>query len=266
MILGHKLRGHGIEGVIVCNDWLADCTSCDPLLPYLDTETFTYAFTDIRGYGLSLTLEGEYTAQEAAADIFALADHLGWRHFHVVGYSMAGVIIEQMAITDEARMKSVVMIGAVSAAGIDVTSEERQFLIDTITDDESCRELANVITGHRLSRQWQDLKLRLARQTRAPTAARAYLDMWTQVDFSGKAGSQRPMLVLACRYDQPKLDAHYMEHTFLAWHPRAELQSLDSGHCPMQEIPVYLQTVMEAFMKRHIAAAYPIGQSAADFN
>lgn len=113
--------------MIVLNDWLADCTSYNPILPYLDSETFTYAFTDIRGYGRSLAMAGEYTAKEAAADIFALADHLGWPQFHVVGYSMTGVIVEQMAITNEARITSIVAIGAVSATGIDATKEERHF-------------------------------------------------------------------------------------------------------------------------------------------
>jgi 3-oxoadipate enol-lactonase len=38
---------------------------------------FSYAFIDLRGYGWSRALAGDHTAEEAASDIIAVADHLG---------------------------------------------------------------------------------------------------------------------------------------------------------------------------------------------
>jgi len=254
MILGHKLHGSGPEGVIMFNDWLADCTSYEPMLPYLDQQTFTYALTDLRGYGRSKHLKGEYSAKEAASDTFKLADHLGWKRFHVVGYSMTGMVVERMAVDGEHRLKSIVAIGPVSAAGVPQTDEERQFFLSVIVDDDKCRELADRITGHRLSRQWQDVKLRLARETRTPEAARGYLDMWTRTDFSKEARKvTAPFLIIACRYDQPKFLEEDMRRTFLQWHPHAELITMEVGHCPMQETPILLQTIMEKFLKRYVS-------------
>jgi 3-oxoadipate enol-lactonase len=216
MVLGHKLHGSGAEGVFLYNDWLADSSSWLPTLPYLDTKTFTYSLTDLRGYGRSMNLKGEYNEREAAADTVALADHLGWKKFHLAGFSMTGMVVE------------------------------------VITDDDKCRELASRITGHRLSPQWQEAKLRLARDTRTREAARGYLDMWTLHNFSGECGKNNvPFLVLGCKWDQPKFLEDDLRSTFLKWHPRAELIMMDCGHCPMQEMPVYLQTLMEKFMKRH---------------
>ena len=31
----------------------------------------------------------------------------------------------------------------------------------------------------------------------------------------------------------------------------AELLTIDAGHCPMEEMPVYLATVIEEFLCRH---------------
>lgn len=126
MVLGHKLIGKGRQRVFLYNDWLADCTSWEPTLPYLDTEKFTYCLTDLRGYGRSIELKGKYDEQEAASDTVALADHLGWHKFHLVGFSMTGMVVERLAVDVPERISSVVAIGPVSAAGIKMSDAERQ--------------------------------------------------------------------------------------------------------------------------------------------
>src|SRR4029079_12729665 len=118
MVLGHKLHGNGPEGAYLYNDWLADSSSWLPTLPYLDTKTFTYCLTDLRGYGRSMDQKGEYNEREAAADTVALADHLGLRKFQLVGLSMTGMVVERLAVDVPDRIKSVVAVGPVSAAGI----------------------------------------------------------------------------------------------------------------------------------------------------
>ena len=99
---------------------------------------------------------GERNEIEAAADTVALADHLGWDRFHLVGFSMTGMVVERLAINVPDRIKSVVAIGSTSAAGVRLSDEERQFFVDVITDDDKCRQLADDITGCRFSEQWQE--------------------------------------------------------------------------------------------------------------
>jgi pimeloyl-ACP methyl ester carboxylesterase len=252
MVLGHRVHGNGPEKAFLYNDWLADSTSWDPTLQYLDTETFTYVLTDLRGYGQSMDQTGEYNENEASADTLALADHLGFDRFHLVGYSMTGMVVERLAIDAPDRIKSIVAIGPVSAAGVKLNDEGRQFFIDVITEDDKTRELADRITGNQLSRKWQDVKLQLARETRTPEAARGYLDMWTLHDFSDEAGENDiPFLIIGCNHDQPNFLEDDMRSTFLKWHKNIELVMMDCGHCPMQEMPIRLQTLMENFMNKH---------------
>lgn len=235
------------------NDWLADNTSYEPMLRYLDRATFTYAFMDLRGYGRSINIAGEHTAKEAAQDAIALADHLRWKRFHLVGYSMTGMVVERISIDATERVKSVVAIGPVSASGVPLSDEERAWFLSTIHNDDNCRELANRITGKRLSRQWLEYKLKLARETRNADAAVDYFNMWTKTNFAHEAaGVKTPFLVVIGEYDlEPFLEAK-MRETFLAWHPNAQLRIIrNAGHCPMQEIPIYLQTIMEEFMRKH---------------
>lgn len=78
-----------------------------------------------------------------------------------------------------------------------------KFFIDVISDDDRCRQLADRITGHRLSPQWQNVKLKLARETRTSDAARGYLDMWTFHDFSKECGkSKAPFLIIGWLNDR----------------------------------------------------------------
>ena len=147
MVLGHRIHGNGPEKAFLYNDWLASAESWDPTLPYLDTERFTYVLTDLRGYGESLDQTGDYNEVEGAADTLALADHLGYDKFHLVGFSMTGMVVERLAIDAPERIKSVVAIGPVSAAGIKMSEAERQFFVDVITNDDKARELADRITG-----------------------------------------------------------------------------------------------------------------------
>lgn len=253
MVIGYTLWGRGSEGVFLFNDWLADCTSYEPMLQYLDTDTYTYALMDLRGYGRSLKIPGKHNSLEAAQDAVDVADYLGWKKFHAVGFSMTGMVVERLAAHFRDRIKSLIAIGPVSASGIKMTEEKRNWFISTITDDNLLRELASRITAHRLSPQWADVKLKLARTTRDPAAVREYFDMWTREDFSDKVMHvDVPLLVIACQYDQEKFLEDDIRKTWLTYHPKAQLHVIEnSGHCPMQETPIRLQTVMEDWMKKH---------------
>lgn len=257
MVLGYELVGTGKEGVIVFNDWLADCTSWKPMHLYLDTERFTYAFVDIRGYGRSIGLEGEFSAKEAAADAFDTADSLGWERFHIIGFSMTGMVVERMVLMHPERIKSEVAVGPVSAAAIKMDPERRAFFERTLVDDDAVRELAARITNHKLTKQWSEHKLWLARNTRNNVAVRRYLDMWTVEDFSDEVKAARPtppLLVVAGVWDQAGFLPDELAATFLAWHPNAEMAVIENcGHCPMQETPIYLTTLCEDFMNKHAA-------------
>jgi len=58
------------------------------MTPYLYPGPFTYVFADLRGYGTHVIFR-EYTLWEAASDVIALADRLGWKTFSLIGHSMS---------------------------------------------------------------------------------------------------------------------------------------------------------------------------------
>ncbi len=98
--------GNGPTRVIALHGWFGDHTAFASMWPYLDRSRFSYAFMDLRGYGASQTMSGEYTMEEIAADTLQLADELGWQDFALIGHSMSGKAIQQVLVAARAEAGS----------------------------------------------------------------------------------------------------------------------------------------------------------------
>ncbi|VVE62807.1 alpha/beta hydrolase [Pandoraea anapnoica] len=253
-LLGHARYGDGPAPVLVMHDWLGDHTSFDAAMPWLDGRAFTYVFVDLRGYGLSIDLTGDYTVNEIAADCLRLADHLGWQRFHVIGHSMTGMVTQRLAVDAPSRIASAVAVCPVSATGNRLNPEALAFFSSTTNDDAALRRLLKFVSGG-LSDVWVDRKVRQNRTTVSPACRARYLDMLVTTDFAaevqGAEGTETPFLVIVGDKD-PGLDAAAMAQTFLAWHPNAMLEVMPNcGHYPMQACPPYFATVIEDFLTQN---------------
>jgi len=64
---------------------------------------------DNRGSGLSSIPEPPYSIYEMAGDVIALANHIGWEKFHVVGTCLGGMIGQNVALTFPERVQSLML-------------------------------------------------------------------------------------------------------------------------------------------------------------
>jgi len=256
MTIGYTCLGSGPEHVLVMHDWNGDHTNYDPVIPYLDGETFTYAFVDLRGYGKSKDIAGKYTVAEVAADCLAVVDELGWPRFHVIGHSMTGMATQRIALDLGSRVASAIAVCPVSAAGMPMDDATWDFFSGATQDDDAFRGLMKIVTRD-LSDQWAAAKLRQNRTTTAPTCRIGYLTMFARTNFADEVrGLATPFLVVVGEHDAEGLNAAAMQKTFLEWHPNAELVQMQGcGHYPMQECPPRFAAVIEDFLRRHAAAA-----------
>ena len=249
--IGYTLHGAGPERVLVMHDWNGDHTTYDPIIPYLDETTFTYAFVDLRGYGKSRDILGEYSVNEISRDCLGVADRLGWRRFHIIGHSMTGMATQRIAADAPSRIKSAIAVCPMSAAGSPATEEALSFFASTTENDDAFRRLIKFVGGG-LSDQWANAKLRQNRETVAPACRAGYLTMFAKANFVEQVrGLETPYLIVIAEND-PGLDEAAM-NTFLAWHPNAELLVIQNcGHYPMQERPPYFAMVIENFLRKQI--------------
>ena len=133
---------------------------------FFDIKHFTYAFCEVRGYGESRHLLGEYTPQEAASDVIELADNLGWKEFHIVGHSMSGMLAQRIVLDGGIRVKSAILNTPVAASGLSFTPEGFEIIKGSITSNQLLEEAFDALTGNRLGQEWIDFKVRQSRGTR----------------------------------------------------------------------------------------------------
>ncbi len=67
---------------------------------------------DLRGHGGSEAPveEEEYSLEEMAADVLALADTFGWETFDLLGHSMGGMVAQVLALQAPGRLRSLVLM------------------------------------------------------------------------------------------------------------------------------------------------------------
>lgn len=249
--LGHLKFGHGSEAVLVMHEWLGDHRNYLDALPYLSTDKYTYVFADLRGYGLSSRLTGEYSAREAALDAFSLMDALGFKSFHVAGHSMSGMISQYMLLIGAERMTSLTLTSPLPASGFKVDAAGMNALRAVITNDQAAKAAIDARTGKRYSAQWLARKLEIARTSGTPQAMEGYLKMLTQTNFSDLVkGSTVRVGAICGEHDLPSLrPAAVKAQLDSLYGPVIVSADREAGHYSMLETPVVYATLLE----KHIA-------------
>lgn len=246
---GHRSHGWGRAKVIALHDWLSDASSYEPMLPYLDPGLCQWVFMDLRGYGLSRGLPANYTLVEAARDVLVLAGHLNWQSFYLVGHSMSGMIVQKVAALAPERLCGLIAVTPVSASGQPLTESQKEDL-RAMAHERTRGEILRSIWGNRLSETWLQYKLRRWRETADGDASAAYVSMFTGPGFASEVvGFAKPVLVIAGGHDTGPFQEASIRLAFEPLYPKLTVTTLaSSGHYPMQEVPVFLATLMERFV------------------
>lgn len=249
--LGYERVGSGPLPVIVLNDWLCDTSTWDGARAYLDTDRFSWAFADLRGYGRSRDRRGEHTVREGAADVLALADALGWRRFVVVGHSMSCLVALHLAQHHAERIERVVVLTPPPPAGFGA-DEATLGAMQALARADLAQRAAGLRTifGERLSERWRQFKAARWRAAANPDAVAAYVAMFAQQglpDLTTRVGI--PVLAVTGEQDGPPLRSAAITPLLSSLCEQLEVTPIaDSGHYPMQETPPLLVTIVERFL------------------
>ncbi|MFV0437222.1 MAG: alpha/beta fold hydrolase [Desulfopila sp.] len=251
-MLSFRHVGKGDLQVMVVHGWKTDHRCYEGLFPSLDGDIATYVFVDQRGYGKSMELAGPYTVMQVAADMLELADHLGWRTFHVIGHSMGGKVIQRLMADYPGRISSAIGITPCPAAKIPFDAAGWDLFAAAAVSQKKREEIFRLSTADRYTDSWYHYITGESVAMSRPEAFRAYLDSWVNDDLvSAIAGCTTPIKVIVGRND-PDLNEEVIRQTYGVWLPNCEIVVLEKcGHYPMLECPLELAAEIENFLQRH---------------
>lgn len=250
-MLGHEKVGSGKQGVIVLNDWLSATSSWDGARPYLDTSRLTYAFTDLRGYGRSKHIEGQYTLGEAAADVLELADSLDWERFSIVGHSMSTLLALHLAQSEPERIRRVALLAPVPLRGFGADGSVLAALQSMARGSDAQRlEALKAMWGDRLSDGWIRFKVERWRASADNRAVEAYAAMFARDGLPNPTATVRaPVLAIAGERDSEPMRSEAARAHLSPICAELSVQALSEvGHYPMQEAPPLLVAWLERFL------------------
>ena len=250
MASSHLTVGSGEHHVLVIHGWFGSARGWSSLPDFLDGSAYTYAFMNLRGYGDRMDVPGEFTVDEAAADVLAVADDLGWDRFSIVGHSMGAKFAHRVLLEAPDRVRKLVGLNPVPA-GATPFDEAGWALFSGAPDNPANRAaIIDFTTGSKLTKTFINRVVQHSLDNSTVEAFAAYLQAWTKADFSAQAKVDTVTPVkLIVGVNDPAMSADVMEQTWRVFFPEAELTILpDAGHYPMFESPVSLATSIEEFL------------------
>ncbi|HRW17754.1 MAG TPA: alpha/beta hydrolase [Dermatophilaceae bacterium] len=249
MSIPHRTVGSGAHHVFVLHGWFGSADGWGLFPDYLDGQRFSYHFTDNRGYGARMGEPGDYTLDEVAGDVLALADELGADTFSLIGHSMGGAeVLRVLALAPE-RVRKIVAITPVGATPTPFDEAGHDLFYGAADDPGKRFGIIDFTTGNRNTATWVQsvVDWSLAHSTTEGFAGA--LVAWATPDFLDEvAGCETPILVIPGEHD-PALGRATVEQTYAPHFPNCTIEVMpNAGHYPMFETPVQLATVVERFL------------------
>ncbi|MGP8121376.1 MAG: alpha/beta fold hydrolase [Xanthobacteraceae bacterium] len=245
-LLGHCRVGTGPATCIVLHEWLGDHVNWEPTLPYFDPGRQTLVFADLRGYGWSRAMTGNFDLAEASNDVLRLADQLQIPRFHLVGHSMSGLIAQNVALQAPSRIQSVTLFSPVPPTGFHADDAAMRALNAVIDADDAASRAITARTSNRYGPGWLQRKLSIARGAATPDAMRGYLKMFTTSAIADPGRLAAPMHVVSGAQDIAFYRNDAFRNAFTAAYPRATFEVIDdAGHYTMLETPVRVASIIE---------------------
>lgn len=247
--LGATQLGHGSTRVIVVHDWLGDHRNYEPMHPYLNEELFSWAFVDLRGYGLSKNLAGVYSLAEASTDVLLFADSLGWDRFHIVGHSMSSLVAQSVVATAPERVGRMALLTPLSPAGLAVSSDVVSAL-ETMGNDPSVREAGLAAQwGERNGKAWMTYKLERWLASATPAAVSGYVKLFCSSAFEMPVQTTRAVLAITGAHDGAPFLRDDVSAGLEPFYPQLKVRELAvAGHYPMEEAPVATAHLLSEFL------------------
>jgi len=108
--LNYEIHGEGGQPLVFVHGYTGDITDWHHQLPAF-SQSFQVLVVDLRGHGQSEAPadRSQYAIEHFADDVEALIDDLGIGRYHLLGHSMGGAIVQEIALRSQDRLLSLTL-------------------------------------------------------------------------------------------------------------------------------------------------------------
>lgn len=246
--LGHKIIGTGSKKILFLHELMGNYKNYEPIFPYLDTENFTFIFVDLRGYGLSKDISGEYSCEEASTDVKNLITTLELQDVNIVAHSMSTMIAQKIALIDD-RVSKLILITPIPASGIKLPEIGKNSLIKDMQKNEKKIEEIVYSSSQRHNKKWAENRIKMGYEASSVEARVGYMTMYLTTDFLDEVKDIKiPIKIIVGKYDFPIFGLKQVSTVFKKSYDDVEIiECQEAGHYPMLECPVYFASKVEGF-------------------
>lgn len=246
--LGYKIVGKGEKIVVFLHELMGDSRNYETSVLYLDKKNFTYIFVDLRGYGLSKDIQGEFSCNEAANDIKNLITKLDIKEYFLVAHSMSTMIAQKIALIDR-RVEKLLLITPIPASGIKMNEKAKNKLLNEMEQNNGKIEEIVENSSKRYNQEWRDYRIKLAYESSTLKARIGYMKMYLNTDFLDEAIKiDIPIKIIVGSYDFPVFAFNQVKKSFSEYKNVQIIESKEAGHYPMIETPVFFASAIETFI------------------
>lgn len=251
--LNYKKIGSGEKIVVFLHELMGDCRNYEPIVPYINLEKFTCLFVDLRGYGVSKDISGEYSCDEASNDVLNLIKNLQLQDIYLVAHSMSTMIAQKIALLDlkNQYIKKLILVTPISAAGIKLPPLASQKLLDDMNANVDKIEEIVYSASKRYNKTWANTRIKTAYESSTLEARVGYMKMYLTTDFLNVVKNIHiPIKIIVGKHDFAVFGLENVSKVFQENYNDVEIfESAEAGHYPMLETPVYFASKIEEFCK-----------------
>lgn len=251
-ILGHKIIGKGKQIIILLHELMGDCTNYEACIPYFDKENFSYIMVDLRGYGLSKEIQGEYNLIEAVNDVINLTSYLKIEKYILLAHSMSTMIAQHIANIDK-NMTKLILITPISYLGVKSTPKAKDNLLKQMEKNNGKIEEIVEQSSKRYNQIWKNYRINLAYNCSKLEARLGYMNMYLNIDTkdfnSNQISINIPIKIVTGKYDFPVFSYDEVSKQFSIFNDVNIVEFQESGHYPMIESPVLFASKLEFWCK-----------------
>lgn len=252
--LAYEERGRGEPAFVFVHGWTCDRSFFAPQAEHF-ARRHRVVSVDLRGHGESDKPEETYAIATFADDIAYLIERLGLGRAVVVGHSMGGVTVLQLAAAHPERVAAIVMV---DPAPFELPSEVRpdvEALVAAIGAGQQEPRRGFIVDRFFLPASDPALVERVLDVMMAAPPHVAASALRAAFEFDAPAAAARckvPALHIAATppFNEPHRMSQWLPGVVNGW-------TVGAGHFNQLEAPEQVTSMIEGFLRHHAARAHP---------